>query len=60
MSFHNKLECLSPAGLFSLAYPKVEHLKDTQLRRARVLPTNIILGWKGLPETNALAYYENG
>ncbi len=22
-------------------------------------PTNIRLGWKGLPETNTLAYYEN-
>jgi hypothetical protein len=23
------------------------------------LPTNIRLGWKGLPGTNTLAYYEN-
>ncbi len=23
------------------------------------LPTNCILGWKGLPGTNTLAYYEN-
>ncbi len=26
--------------------------------RLQALPTNIRLGWKGLPETNALAYYE--
>jgi hypothetical protein len=25
----------------------------------RVGSTNIRLGWKGLPETNTLAYYEN-
>jgi hypothetical protein len=33
------------------AYPRVEHLA--------ALPTNIRLGWKGLPETNSLAYYKN-
>jgi hypothetical protein len=26
--------------------------------RLRVLPINIRPGWKGLPETNALVYYE--
>jgi hypothetical protein len=26
--------------------------------RFLALPTKIILGWIGLPETNALAYYE--
>jgi len=26
---------------------------------APALPTNIRLGWKGLPGTNVLAYYEN-
>ncbi len=35
------------------AYPRVEHLK------ACSLPANIRLGWKGLPGTNTLAYYEN-
>ncbi len=34
------------------AYPRVEHLKGA-------LPTNIRLGWKGLPGTNTLAYYGN-
>jgi hypothetical protein len=27
--------------------------------RLLALPTNIRLGWKGLPGTNALAYFEN-
>jgi hypothetical protein len=26
---------------------------------ALALPTNIRLGWKGLPGTNTLSYYEN-
>ncbi len=29
-----------------------------QLGRLLALIANIILGWKGLPGTNALAYYE--
>jgi hypothetical protein len=29
------------------------------LRRLLASPTNIRLGWKGLPGTNTLAYYEN-
>jgi len=37
----------------------VEHLRDDSLRQAPALPTNIRLAWKGLPETNTLAYYEN-
>jgi len=32
------------------AYPTVEYLK---------VPANIRVGWKGSPETNTLAYYEN-
>ncbi len=27
--------------------------------RLLVLPTNIRIGWKGLPRTNTLAYYEH-
>jgi hypothetical protein len=38
------------------AYPRVEHLKG--LPALSALPANIRLGWKGLPGTNALAYYE--
>ncbi len=30
----------------------------TWRRKAPALPANIKLGWKGLPGTNALAYYE--
>jgi len=40
------------------AYLRVEHLKVAPLGLAPALPTNIRLGWKGLPGTNALAYYE--
>jgi hypothetical protein len=40
------------------AYPKVEHLKGASLRKALALFANIRLDWKGLPGTNALAYYE--
>jgi hypothetical protein len=35
------------------AYPREEHLELLDL------PTNIRQGWKDLPGTNALAYYEN-
>ncbi len=68
MDFHNKLECLSLATISSLVYclwvrpgahPRVEHLKCSSLRKALALPANIRLGWKGLPGTNTLAYYEN-
>jgi hypothetical protein len=38
------------------AYPRVEHMKGAS---HWVGPANIILGWKGLPGTNTLAYYEN-
>jgi hypothetical protein len=33
------------------AYPRVDHLKGSL--------TTIRLGWKGLPETNTLAYHKN-
>jgi len=36
----------------------VEDLKGVSLSRS-ALPTNIVLGWKDLPRTNGLAYYEN-
>jgi len=38
------------------ADPRVDHLKGASLAN---LPENIRLGWKGLPGTNTLAYYEN-
>ncbi len=41
------------------AYPRVEHLEDASLGWAPALPAIIRLGWKGLPETNTLAYYES-
>jgi len=40
------------------AKPRVERLKYASVGYARVLLTNIRLGWKGLPNTNNLAYYE--
>jgi hypothetical protein len=33
--------------------------KGALIRQTPALPTNIILGWKGLPGRNSLAYYEN-
>jgi hypothetical protein len=36
----------------------VEHLKGSSIGQAPVLPTNVRLGWKRLPGTNALAYYK--
>jgi len=37
-----------------------DYLSDAPLYvRLLTLPTNIRLGWKAGPETNALAYYEN-
>jgi hypothetical protein len=41
------------------AYPRVELLKGASLGQAPALPANIRLGWKNLPGTNALAYYQN-
>jgi len=46
--------CLRPG-----AYPKGEHLEGGSLGYALALPTNIRLGGKSLPKTNALAYYKN-
>ncbi len=40
-------------------YPRVEHLKGGSLVYAANLLTNNRLGWKDLPRTNTLAYYEN-
>jgi len=34
-------------------------VKASSIGTAPALPTNIRLGWKSLPETNTLAYYEN-
>ncbi len=31
------------------AYPRAEHLKDSSIGQPPVLPTNIRIGWKGLP-----------
>ncbi len=35
-----------------------ENTLEWSLRKVPALQTNIRLGWKGLPGTNALAYYE--
>jgi len=34
-------------------------MKGALLGQTLALPASIELGWKGLPETNTLAYYEN-
>jgi hypothetical protein len=40
-------------------YPSISTFQDAPLQRRLLdLPTNIRLGWKGLPETNTLAYYK--
>jgi len=41
------------------AYPRVEHLSGDSLGQALAFPTNIRLGWRGLPWKNTLAYYKN-
>ncbi len=41
------------------ACPSVEHLKSASIRQAPALLLNIRLGWKGLPETNGIANYED-
>ncbi len=39
--------------------PKSRAPERALLGYAAVLPANTRLGWKGLPGTNTLAYYEN-
>jgi hypothetical protein len=41
------------------AYPSEAPFRCSTLGSLLALPTNIRLGWKGLPGTNALAYYKN-
>jgi hypothetical protein len=41
------------------SYPRVEHPKSVHSVRPLALPTKIRLGWKGMPGTNALVYYEH-
>jgi hypothetical protein len=44
----------------SLPWSKIfEYLNDISLGQAPALPPNIRLGWKGLTETNTLAYFEH-
>jgi hypothetical protein len=40
-------------------YPIMEHLEGIYLGRLLVLFANIEFGYKGLPGTYTLAYYEN-
>ncbi len=67
-NFRNKPDCFSMASLSSLIEClQVRHEPTTAKRlsgaplygRLLVVPTNIRLGWKSLPETNILTYYEN-
>jgi len=44
----------APAG----AYPPKAPFRCSTLGKAPALPSNVRLGWKNLPGTNALAYYE--
>jgi hypothetical protein len=65
---HNKLECLSLAGLSSLVScfrvttepARVKHLSSRPLYgKLLVLPTNIRLSWNSFPGTGTLPYYEH-
>jgi hypothetical protein len=40
------------------AYSIVEHLKGSSIGQVPALQTDNRPGWKGLPETNILAYYK--
>jgi hypothetical protein len=62
INYSNKLECLSRASLLSLVLCLWVRLEATLVKRisgaslyGRFLA---LFGWKGLPGTNALAYYE--
>ncbi len=56
---HKNTSRVYPIKLFTGAYPRVEHLKGAYFMKAPALPTNIRLGWNGLPGTNTLTYNEN-
>ncbi len=67
MNFSSKLECLSLAtfssliecfGLRPVAYYGVEDHSGAPPRLALALIANIRLGWKSLPGTKTLDYYE--
>jgi hypothetical protein len=68
MNFRNKLECCLLASLSRIVQclrvrqetTQVKHLSGALLQgRLLAFHTNNILGWKGLPRANTLAYYEN-
>jgi hypothetical protein len=47
------------ANVIKLFLTQWKHLSDAPLKcRFLAVPANIRQGWKGLPGTNALAYYE--
>ncbi len=60
-NFRNKLERFSLASFFSLVQCLCirSYLKGASLGQAPALRANIRQGWKGLPGTNTLAYYDN-
>ncbi len=52
----SKLECFPPANFPVKPCAHPDALKSV-FGRLLAIPTNIRLGWKGLPRTNTLAYY---
>jgi hypothetical protein len=67
MNFQNKLVFV-PDKPFKLSQCLPVRLEPTYVKklsgaalwgRLLALPTNIRLGWKGLPGTNTLAYFKN-
>jgi len=64
MKIHYSLECVLQASLSSLvlifASKARDYLREAHFRYSTLdLPTNIRLGWKGLPGTNILPRYED-
>ncbi len=64
MKIHYSLDCVLQASLSSLvlifASKAWDYLSEAHFRYSTLdLPTNIRLGWKGLPGTNALPCYED-
>jgi hypothetical protein len=62
MNVCNKLECFGSGRPFqpSLIFEsKARAYLSSLLGRFLALPTNITRGWKGIPGTNTLAYYDH-
>ncbi len=50
------IDGISWCACFRQAYLSVEYLKGATLGYPPALPTNMRIGWKGLPGTSTIAY----